>query len=76
MHDEVGVEYDEPTEDNGASNGDHKLHGFTPEEHLGGWERGKGGRVGGRERGKGGRVGEGEGREREVRREEQMESNQ
>ena len=63
MHDEVGIKYDEPTEDNGASNRDHKLHGFTPEEHLGGREEGReGGRVGGREGGrKGGRVGGREG---------------
>ena len=52
MHDEVGIKYDEPTEDNGASNRDHKLHGFTPEEHLGGRKRGwEKGRKGGREEG-------------------------
>ena len=59
MHDEVGVEYDKPTEDNGASNGDHKLHGFTPEEHLGGWEGGRVGEGEGREVGREGREGEG-----------------
>ena len=38
MHDEVSVEYNEPAEDDGTSDRDHKLHCFTPEEYLGGWE--------------------------------------
>lgn len=34
VHDHVGVKYDEPTEQQRSSNGDHKLQRLTPEKNL------------------------------------------